>query len=112
MKRQWLLYPVIAIMACYNAPTPPSKIGGAHVSSFHYENRDCESLLSEIKFLEKREKELVKAQEERIKKSENQQRWAEGIGIGDGIEASELHRVRGEIKAARGVFENKECTIR
>ena len=53
MKRLWLLSLVIAIMACYNAPTPPSEIGGAHMSGFHYENRDCESLLGEIKFLEK-----------------------------------------------------------
>ena len=35
--------------------------------------------------------------------------WTEGSGTGDGIEASELNRVKGEIKAARRVFENKEC---
>ncbi len=34
----------------------------------------------------------------------------DGIGKGDGIEASELNNVRGEIKAARKVFENKKCT--
>jgi hypothetical protein len=54
---------------------------------------------------------LVIAQEERIKESEDQQFWTEGIGMGDGIEASELHRVRGEIKAARRVYKKKECNI-
>ena len=65
----------------------------------------------EIKFLEKREKELVIAQEERIKESEKQMGWTEGIGKGDGIVASELNNVRGKKEAARKVFEKKGCTI-
>ena len=52
---------------------------------------------------------MVVAQEERIKESEQQQRWTEGIGLGDGIVASELNDVRGKIKAASKVFENKGC---
>ena len=47
----------------------------------------------------------------RIKQSELQQWWTEGSGTGDGIEASELNRVKGEIKAARRVFENKGCNV-
>jgi hypothetical protein len=111
-KHQVILFFItVFIFGCYNAPTPPSEIEGAHISGLYYEKYDCETLNDEIKFLEKREKELVIAQEERIKESEDQQWWTEGIGMGDGIEASELHRVRGEIKAARKVFENKGCTI-
>ena len=99
----------VLIFGCYNAPTSPSEIEGAHISGLHYEKHDCQALNDEIKFLEKREKELVVAQEERIKESEQQQRWTEGIGLGDGIVASELNDVRGQIKAASKVFENKEC---
>ena len=111
-KHQAILFFItVFIFGCYNAPTPPSEIEGAHISGLHYEKYDCETLNDEIKFLEKREKELVIAQEERIKESEDQQWWTEGIGMGDGIEASELHRVRGEIKAARRVYKKKECNI-
>ena len=103
---------LVFIFGCYNAPTPPSEIEGAHISGLHYEQYDCQKLNDEIKFLEKREKELVVAQEERIKESEQQQRWTEGIGLGDGIVASELNNVRGEKKAARRVFETKGCAIK
>ena len=57
------------------------------------------------------EQAIKAAQENRIKESELQQWWTEGSGTGDGIEASELNRVKGEIKAARRVFENKECNV-
>ena len=101
----------IFIAGCYNNPTPPSEIVGAHISGLQYQRFDCQTLNDEINFLEKHEKGLITAQEERIKESDSQQWWTEGSGKGDGIEASELHRVKGEIKAARGVFENKKCNI-
>jgi len=111
-KHQAILFFIFVFIAgCHNAPPPPSEIEGAHISVLHYEKYDCESILDEIKFLEKREIELVIAQEERIKESEDQQFWTEGIGMGDGIVASELNNVRGKKEAARKVFENKGCTI-
>lgn len=111
-KHQAILFIItVFIFGCFNAPTPPSEIEGAHISGLHYEKYDCESLVDEIKFLEKREKELVIAQEERIKESDDQEFWTEGIGMGDGIVASELNNVRGEKKAARKVFETKGCAI-
>ena len=109
-KHQAILFFIFVFIAgCHNAPTPPSEIEGAHISVLHYEKYDCESILDEINFLEKREKELVIAQEERIKESEKQWGWTEGIGKGDGIVASELNNVRGKKEAARKVFENKGC---
>jgi len=54
---------------------------------------------------------LVIAQEKRIKESEKQWGWTEGIGKGDGIVASELNNVRGKKEAARKVFENNGCAI-
>ena len=106
-----LFFITVFIIGCYNAPTPPSEIEGEHISGLHYEQYDCQTLNDEIKFLEKREKELVIAQEERIKESEKQWGWTEGIGKGDGIVASELNNVRGKKEAARKVFENNGCAI-
>ena len=101
----------IFITGCYNSPTPPSEITGAQISGLQYQQFDCETLNDEINFLENRERELILAQENRIKESNRQQWWAEGSGKGGGIELSELHRVKGEIKAAHIVFENKECIV-
>ena len=103
---------LVFIFGCYNAPTSPSEIEGAHISGLRYEQYDCQKLNDEIKFLENREKELVIAQQKRIKESDDQEFWTEGIGMGDGIVASELNNVRGEKKAARRVFETKGCAIK
>ena len=99
----------IFITGCYNSPTPPSEITGAQISGLQYQQFDCETLNDEINFLENRERELILAQENRIKDSELQQWWTEGSGTGDGIEASELHRIKGEVAAARRVLNNKQC---
>ena len=48
-KHQVIIITVF-IFGCYNAPTPPSEIEGAHISGLHYEKYDCESLVDEIKF--------------------------------------------------------------
>ena len=93
------------IIGCYNNPTPPSEIIGSQISGFQYELLDCQKINDEIMFLEEREKTLVIAQEKRVRDSKVQQWWTEG----DGFEASELYRVRGELNAARKIFKNKEC---
>ena len=110
MKRLWLIL-FLVFIGCYNSPTPPSEITGAQISGLQYERFDCETLNDEIIFLENRERELILAQENRIKESNRQQSWANGKGKGDGIEASELHRVKGEKLAALIVFQSKECNV-
>ena len=110
MKRLSLIL-FIVFIGCYNNPTPPSEITGAQISGLQYERFDCETLNDEIIFLENRERELILAQENRIKESNRQQSWANGVGKGDGIEASELHRVKGEKLAALIVFQSKECNV-
>ena len=114
MNKLLKLHPIllfIFIIGCYNNPPPPSEIIGARISALQYERFGCQALNDEIDFLEKRKQELTTAQLARIKESEFQQWWTEGSGTGDGIEASELNRVKGEIKAARRVFENKGCNV-
>tara|TARA_B100000427_G_scaffold306348_1_gene293024 strand:+ start:236 stop:574 length:339 start_codon:yes stop_codon:yes gene_type:complete len=110
MKRLSLIL-FLVFIGCYNNPTPPSEITGAQISGLQYERFDCETLNDEIIFLENRERELILAQENRIKESNRQQSWANGMGKGDGIEASELHRVKGEKLAALIVFQSKECNV-
>ena len=114
MKKLLKLHPFllfIFITGCYNSPTPPSEITGVQISGLQYQQFDCETLNDEINFLENRERELILAQENRIKESNRQQSWANGMGKGDGIEASELHRVKGEKLAALIVFQSKECNV-
>ena len=105
MKYFWIFS--IPLLGCYNNPTPPSEITGAMVSFILYKQLDYEALNEEIIFLAEREKELIVLQEYRISESRSQQFWANGSGKGDGLEASELHQVRGEIFAALKYFKIK-----
>ena len=108
---RFIFFTFIFIIGCYNNPTPTSEIIGADISDLRYLKYDCQALYDEIIFLENRERDLVIAQDERIKLSDGQQFWSSGIGNGDGIEASELNNVRGENNAVERVFKNKGCTI-
>lgn len=99
---------LLLLSACLNMPTPTSQITGAYVSSAKYDNYDCDRLRVELDSLSRRESQLVIAQEQRRKSSETQAFWW-GYGQGDGIEASELAMVRGEIEAVRKTLEAKGC---
>ena len=86
------------LTGCMNMPTPVAQISPAHVSSLQYESFDLKRLTAELDSLNRRESQLVVAQEQRIKTSGVQAFW-HGYGQGDGIEASELALVRGQILA-------------
>jgi len=50
-KHQAILFFIfVFITGCYNSPTPPSEIVGAHISGLHYKKYDCQTLNDEIKF--------------------------------------------------------------
>lgn len=89
-------------------PTPPSRITGSYTSDLVYEDLDCKTLSAEYNSLIRRENKLVTAQNQRIQNSRIQAFWW-GFGEGDGIEASELADVRGQIEAVLRVMEKKEC---
>ncbi|HOG93367.1 MAG TPA: hypothetical protein PLE80_07325 [Opitutaceae bacterium] len=93
---------------CLNMPTPVSQITPTYVSEIKYENFDVQKLKIELDNLTQRESQLVVAQEQRWKTSRVQAFWW-GYGQGDGIEASELARVRGEIQVVRKVLAQKEA---
>ena len=107
MIKVLLLLPLFLIISCMNMPTPTSQITGAYTSGLVYENFPTEKLATEYNSLVRREKALSVAQDQRIKTSEVQAfMW--GYGQGDGIEASELAVVRGEIEAIRRVLEERD----
>lgn len=98
----------VALTGCLNMPTPPVQITGARVSQLNYIQFDCAQLLVEQDSLSRRESVLVAAQEQRIRTSQTQAFWW-GYGQGDGIEATELAQVRGELEAVRTAVANKGC---
>lgn len=98
----------LALAGCMNMPTPTSQITGSYVSPLKYENTSCESLVSELSALARRENVLVAAQAQRIKTSETQAFWY-GVGQGDGVEAAELANVRGEREAVTTAMDKKKC---
>lgn len=96
------------LTGCLNMPTPPTQITGAYVSDLKYEEYDCKRLIIEYDHLVQREAQLVAAQNQRIKSSETQAFWW-GYGQGDGMEASELSIVRGQISAVKKAMDIKGC---
>ena len=87
----------LAICGC-NMPTPIDQITPVHTSSAFFEAMEPERLIVELDDLRRRESQLIKAQEKRINSS-SLQAFLFGYGQGDGIEASELAAVRGNINA-------------
>ena len=107
-SKSLLILIVFAFTGCMNMPTPVSQITPSYVSDIKYENFDCRRLKVELDGLIQRESQLVVAQEQRRKTSEIQAFWY-GYGQGDGMEASELARVRGEIQAIKKGLALKGC---
>jgi hypothetical protein len=95
-----LATPLIFVVSCANMPTPPSQITAAHNTGIAYEEFSVERLQVELDSLKRRESQLVIAQEQRVKTSQTQAFWW-GFGQGDGIEASELAVVKGQIEAVQ-----------
>jgi hypothetical protein len=97
---------ILLLVGCFNMPTPPSQIVGARCSGIQYSNMDLRSLQIEYDSLSKRESDLVIAQNNRIKTSQMQAFWT-WFGQGDGIEAAELARVRGDKDAVQAAIAAK-----
>jgi hypothetical protein len=97
------------LLSCsLNAPTPSSQITASPTSELKYAEYSCSRLSADLESLARRELELIRAQEQRVKSS-NVQEFLLGIGQGDGAEASELANVRGEKGAVLKVMRVKGC---
>ena len=99
---------LIFSVGCMNMPTPPAQITSSYTSGLNYKDFTCEELAAEMASLARRQNQLVTAQEQRVKTSQVQAFWS-GYGQGDGVEASELANVKGEIEAVRKAMEIKGC---
>ncbi|MBA7519558.1 hypothetical protein ES705_11637 [subsurface metagenome] len=97
------------LSGCGTMPTPPAQIAGFYVPGMKYEQYDCQSLSIEMSHLERLERQLIIAQQQRIKNSEMQVAWGSGFHLGDGLEAFELANVRGEKEAVRRFMAVKGC---
>ena len=112
--RTWFRVLLLAVVSSLlvscsiNAPTPSSQIPASPVSELNYADYTCASLTAALESLAQRSLDLTRAQEKRIKSSEVQGTIL-GVGQGDGAEASELSKVRGEQAAASKVFNAKRC---
>lgn len=98
----------LALAGCLNMPTPAVQIAPAYVSGLNYEQFDCTRLYVELDSLNRRESQLVAAQEQRVRSSQ-MQAFLYGFGQGDSIEATELARVRGEKEAVTRAIATKQC---
>ena len=88
--------------------TPPAQIASTPGSARNYEELTCAQLVDELGTLARRETPLAAAQERRVKRS-NVQALVIGVGQGDGEEAAELAKVRGERAAVRNAMVAKQC---
>jgi len=88
----------LAFLASCNMPTKANQITPVYTSSIAYEALSPERLTIELDDLLRRERQLVTAQGSR-REASAVQAFLFGFGQGDGIEASELGVVRGNINA-------------
>lgn len=99
---------VLMLTSCANVGTEPEQITGTYVSPLKYQNYSCSELAVETSSLSRRLSGLNTAQTQRVSSNKVQAFWL-GYGNGDGIEASELGNVKGEIEAVRYAIELKNC---
>lgn len=111
MRTLLLIALAVGLGGCFNMPTPPNQISGTYVSDLNYENFGCDRLLPELDSLNRREAQLVAAQQQRVKTSE-MQAFMWGFGQGDSIEANELSSVRGQKEAVQKAIDVKKCSAK
>ena len=99
--------------------TPPKKISSQYVSPMQYRNYDCDQLVMERSRIERRTNVLYHS----LKKDSDADKWQMGVGMvlfwpvlfalegGDGPEASEYARLKGEYEALRVNSVEKKCAL-
>jgi len=107
------------VLATVGCASSPNKIAAQYVSPMAYQGYDCEQIALEQNRIERRTGELYQS----LKKEANADKWQMGVGLilfwpalfmregGDGPEASEYARLRGEYNALSEVSIMKKCQI-
>lgn len=116
MKSILALGAVLAIGACASSP---NKIAAQYVSPMQYQSYDCDQVSLEQARIERRTGELYAS----LKKQSDADKWQMGLGLllfwptlfmlegGDGPEATEYARLRGEYNALSEVSIAKKCQL-
>lgn len=109
-----------AIVIASGCASDPKKISAAYVSPAQYRGWDCDQIIDESAHIERRSIELYQS----LKKDADADKWQMGVGLilfwpalfalegGDGPEASEYARLKGEYEALRTVSVEKRCDYR
>lgn len=109
-----------AIVIATGCASDPKKISAAYVSPAQYRGWDCDQIVDESAHIERRSIELYQS----LKKDSDADKWQMGVGLilfwpalfalegGDGPEASEYSRLKGEYEALRTVSVEKRCDYR
>ena len=106
---------VLALAAC---ASKPEDIRTAYISTIQYESYDCEQIASETSNIERRIAELYQS----LRSQAKGDAWQMGVGIilwptlfalegGDGPDAAEYSRLKGEYEALRQVNIMKKCSL-
>ncbi|MEQ3650180.1 metal ABC transporter ATP-binding protein [Hyphomonas sp.] len=109
----------VVVLATVGCASSPNKIAAQYVSPMAYQGYDCDQIALEQNRIERRTGELYQS----LKKEANADKWQMGVGLilfwpalfmlegGDGPEASEYARLRGEYNALSEVSIMKKCQI-
>lgn len=107
------------VLTTVGCASSPNKIAAQYVSPMAYQGYDCDQIALEQNRIERRTGELYQS----LKKEANADKWQMGVGLilfwpalfmlegGDGPEASEYARLRGEYNALSEVSIMKKCQI-
>lgn len=108
----------IATLAFAACASKPEDIRTAYISTIQYENYDCDQIAIETSNIERRIAELYQS----LRSQAKGDAWQMGVGLvlwptlfalegGDGPEAAEYSRLKGEYEALRQVNIMKKCSL-
>lgn len=110
---------IIALVALSGCATNPDKIGASYVSPLMYKGFTDEQIIMEMGHVGRRTNELYAT----LKKEAKADKWQMGIGLllfwptlfalegGDGVEAQEYARLKGEYEALRQTAVSRSISI-
>jgi len=119
MKYSLCMVVVLGILLTFGCASSPKKIAASYVSPLKYKDYDCDQIALEMDAVGKRTNELYYS----LKKDSSGDKWQMGVGLilfwptlfllegGDGPEAAEYARLKGEYEALREVAVQKKCSI-
>ena len=116
MKKLILCSCVIIAAGC---ASNPDKIASAYVSPLQYKNASCDQIALEMDHVSRKTTEIY----QRLKKERSKDNWQMGVGLvlfwpalfflegGDGPEAAEYSKLKGDFEALRSASVAKNCSI-